>query len=178
MPKDWTLVGFWLVKTVWAASISHLVSMSLSPTLGRKAVSHSKQCPNTYHVKYSLCKVKAPGTCATVSAKKPLKGNALLTGPNLHNSLLGVLIRFRKEAVAITTDIKQMFHCFVVRAQDRNFLRFFWYQDNDESKNIIEFRMKVHVAAPQPFMVSDKRREGETEDGADIREFVGERFLC
>ena len=35
----------------------------------------------------------------------------------------------------------------------------FWYQDNDESKNIIEFRMKVHVAAPQPFMVSDKRQE-------------------
>lgn len=50
----------------------------------------------------------------------------LLKGPDLNNGLLGVLLRFRKEAVAITTDIQQMFHCFLVKPADRNFLRFFW----------------------------------------------------
>ncbi len=34
----------------------------------------------------------------------------LLTGPDLNNTLLGVLIRFRKEPVAVTVDIQQMFH--------------------------------------------------------------------
>lgn len=38
----------------------------------------------------------------------------LLTGSDLNNSLLGVFIRFRKDPVAITADIKQMFHCFLV----------------------------------------------------------------
>lgn len=40
--------------------------------------------------------------------------NALLTGPDLNNTLLGVLIRFRKEAIAFTADIEQMFYCLLV----------------------------------------------------------------
>lgn len=40
--------------------------------------------------------------------------DVLLSGPNMNNSLLGVLIRFRKNAVAITADIQQMFYCFLV----------------------------------------------------------------
>ena len=49
--------------------------------------------------------------------------DVLLTGLDLNNTLLGVLIRFHKEAVAITADIQQMYHCFLVR-EDRNFLFF------------------------------------------------------
>jgi len=56
----------------------------------------------------------------------------LLTGPDLNNTLIGVLIRFCKEAVAFTADIQQMFHCFLVRKEDRNFLRFLWSWDNDQ----------------------------------------------
>lgn len=50
--------------------------------------------------------------------------DVLLTGPDLNNSLLAVLIRFRKEAVAFTADIEQMFYCFLVREEDKNFLCF------------------------------------------------------
>ena len=35
--------------------------------------------------------------------------NVLLTGPDLNNTLLGVLIRFRREAIAFIADIEQMF---------------------------------------------------------------------
>lgn len=75
--------------------------------------------------------------------------DVLLTGPDLNNSLLGVLMRFRKERVAIVADIQQMFHCFLVRDDHRNYLRFLWYKDNDPTK---EIRMKVHVFgnAPSP----------------------------
>ena len=60
--------------------------------------------------------------------------DVLLTGPDLNNSLLGVLMRFRKEKVAILADIQQMFHCFLVREDHRNYLRFLWYRDNDVTK--------------------------------------------
>ena len=76
--------------------------------------------------------------------------NVLLTGPDLNNSLLGVLIRFRKEAIAFTADIEQMFYCFLVREEDRNFLRFLWFQNNDLSKDIVDYRMRVHVFGNTP----------------------------
>ena len=36
--------------------------------------------------------------------------NMLMQGPDLVNSLVGVLPRFRKEAIALTSDIECMFH--------------------------------------------------------------------
>ncbi|XP_036007876.1 uncharacterized protein LOC118567277 [Fundulus heteroclitus] len=76
--------------------------------------------------------------------------NVLLTGPDLNNTLQGVLIRFRREAIAITADIEQMFYCFRVREKDRNFLRFLWFQNNDLSKAIVDYRMNVHVFGNSP----------------------------
>lgn len=57
----------------------------------------------------------------------------LLSGPDLNNSLLGVLLRFRKEPIAFTADIQQMFYCFVVHEDHRDYLRSLWYEDNDLS---------------------------------------------
>ena len=69
----------------------------------------------------------------------------LLTGPDLNNSILGVLLRFRKERVAILADIQQMFHCFLVQENHRNFLQFLWYKDSDVNKEVVEYGLKVHV---------------------------------
>ncbi len=74
----------------------------------------------------------------------------LLSGPDMNNTLLGVLMRFRKEAVAITADIEQMFYCFLVREDNRNFLRFLWFRNNDPSEDITEYRMRVHVFGTVP----------------------------
>lgn len=41
--------------------------------------------------------------------------DVLLSGPNLNNTLVGVLLRFRREQIAITADVEQMFYCFKVR---------------------------------------------------------------
>ncbi len=74
----------------------------------------------------------------------------LLTGPDLNNSLLGVLMRFRKEPVAFMVDIQQMFHCFKVRSADRNHLRFLWFHENNPENEVTEYRMKVHVLGTVP----------------------------
>ena len=46
--------------------------------------------------------------------------DVLLTGPDLTNSLLGVLLRFRRKPIAMTADI-QMFFCFLVDKKHRDF---------------------------------------------------------
>lgn len=48
--------------------------------------------------------------------------DVLCSGPDLTNSLLGVLLRFRQEPVAIVADIEQMFYCFKVNEEHRNYL--------------------------------------------------------
>lgn len=76
--------------------------------------------------------------------------NVLLSRPDLSNALLGVLMRFRKENVAVTADIQQMFYAFVVREDHRDYLRFLWYKDNNLDNDITEFRMKVHIFGNSP----------------------------
>ncbi|XP_067260302.1 uncharacterized protein [Chanodichthys erythropterus] len=50
----------------------------------------------------------------------------LLPGPPLGASLLGVLLRFREHPVAVSGDIKAMFHQVRLLPEDRPLLRFLW----------------------------------------------------
>ncbi|XP_046577406.1 uncharacterized protein LOC124285249 [Haliotis rubra] len=52
--------------------------------------------------------------------------NHLLAGPTIGSSLLGVLLWFRQHAVAVTADIKAMFHQIRLLPPDRPLLRFLW----------------------------------------------------
>ena len=106
----------------------------------------------------------------------------LLSGPDLTNSLLGVLIRFRQNPVAFMADIEQMFHSFLVRKEHRDLLRFLWYKDNDPDGELIEYRMKVHVfgntssPAVATFCLRKTAELGEEEFGSDAKEFVHNNF--
>lgn len=108
--------------------------------------------------------------------------DVLLSGPDLNNTLLGVLLRFRKEPVALTVDVQQMFYCFVVREDHRDYLRYLWYEDNDINKNVIEYRMKVHVFGNSPspavaiYCMRRAAQKGEREHGSDARQFVERQF--
>ena len=69
----------------------------------------------------------------------------LLQGPNLANTLIGVLIRFRKEKVAFMADIQEMFYQVRVPASYVNFLRFLWWPEGDISRDLEEFAMTKHI---------------------------------
>ena len=69
----------------------------------------------------------------------------LLQGPDLTNNLVGVLIRFRQERTAIMCDIESMFHQVHVNAEHRNLLRFLWWPDGDVNRELVEYRMTVHL---------------------------------
>ncbi|XP_022335109.2 uncharacterized protein LOC111131734 [Crassostrea virginica] len=69
----------------------------------------------------------------------------LLQGPDLTNSLLGVLIRFRQERIAVQGDIEAMFHQVIVPEKDRDCLRFLWWKDGNMDVEPKHYRMKVHI---------------------------------
>ena len=71
--------------------------------------------------------------------------NALLTGPDLLNSLFGVLQRFRTKPIAIVGDITDMFYQVKVPPQDSDSLRFLW-KDNIKSNGAPDvYKMDVHI---------------------------------
>ncbi|KAF7642338.1 hypothetical protein LDENG_00259810 [Lucifuga dentata] len=106
----------------------------------------------------------------------------LLSGPNLNNTLMGVLLRFRKEQVAITADIEQMFYCFKVKRSHRNFLRFLWHRDNDPEKEVIDYQMTVHMFGNSPlpavaiYGLRKAAELGETKYNKDSKDFVLRNF--
>ncbi|XP_072932283.1 uncharacterized protein [Epargyreus clarus] len=77
--------------------------------------------------------------------------DALLPGPDLLQSLFGVLIRFREGPVAVVADVKEMFLQIQIREEDRDSLRFLW-RGEDRGSKPKEYRMKsvIFGAASSP----------------------------
>ena len=106
----------------------------------------------------------------------------LLSGPDMTNNLLGVLLRFRENPVAMVADIEQMFHSFKVKEEHRDLLLFLWYKDNDPNGEITEYNMKVHIFGntSPPAVANHGLRKtaevGEAEFSSDAKAFVHSNF--
>ena len=98
------------------------------------------------------------------------------------NSLTGVLCCFHQEWVAVTCDVKGMFHQFFVNKEHRDQLRFFWWDKGDIKNDPEEYRMKVHlfgaVSSPGCANFGFKRAadDGETQFGTNVAGFVRKDF--
>lgn len=68
----------------------------------------------------------------------------LVQGPDRTNNLIGVLLRFREERIALTSDIEAMFHQTRVIAKDTDALRFLWWSDGVDSLPSV-YKMLVHI---------------------------------
>lgn len=82
--------------------------------------------------------------------------------------------------MAVIADIKQKFHCFLVREDHRNFLSFLWHRNNMDEP-IVEYRMRVHVFgnSPSPAVgIHGLRRASvdQEDDGGRTRHFVENHF--
>ena len=108
--------------------------------------------------------------------------DTLLQGPDMINDLIGVLCRFRKEAIAISCDIEKMFYQFSVNEEDRNFLSFLWWKDGKYDTEPQEYRMTVHLfgAVSSPgcanFGLNKAADDGEAEFGTAAANFVRHNF--
>ncbi|XP_069365348.1 uncharacterized protein [Maniola hyperantus] len=78
---------------------------------------------------------------AAAKTKGVALNDMLLKGPDLLQSLPGVIMRFRQHAVAVTADIKEMFMQVKLRAEDRDALRYLWRGERRDSQPPEEYRM-------------------------------------
>ena len=69
---------------------------------------------------------------------------ALLTGPDLLNSLVGVLLWFRNYRVAFSAGIEAMYHQVQVNPDDADALRFLWLDVNSDEEPDT-YQMLVHI---------------------------------
>ena len=75
-------------------------------------------------------KVRAVFDCAAKYKGTSLNDN-LIRGPDLMNSLIGVLMRFRKERVALVANVEAMFHQVFVKPSHLDSLRFLWWPNGE-----------------------------------------------
>ncbi|XP_065094639.1 uncharacterized protein LOC135715167 [Ochlerotatus camptorhynchus] len=66
--------------------------------------------------------------------------SALLKGPDLLSSLFAILLRFRLHPIAVTGDIREMFHQVLIREEDQRYQCFFWTNGNG---NLVVYAMRV-----------------------------------
>ena len=102
--------------------------------LPHHGVYHAKK-PNKIRVVFD-CSARFRGTSLN---------EQLLQGPDLTNSLVGVLTRFREEHSAFKADIESMFYQVGVKEEHKTFLRFLWWPNGDLSQDLTEFQMNVHL---------------------------------
>ncbi|XP_066988207.1 uncharacterized protein [Macrobrachium rosenbergii] len=103
-------------------------------------VSTSSRCllskkPNKIRVVFD-CSAKYQGSSLN---------DKLMQGPDMTNSLIGVLIRFRLERVALMGDIESMFYQVQVPKVQHKYLRFLWWPGGELESELTEYRMGVHI---------------------------------
>ena len=82
--------------------------------------------------------------------------DALLTGPDLLNSLVGTIFKFRERRVAVCGDIREMFNQVVIRREDSCAQRFLWYPDGFDSRpRTFEMNVMIFGANSSPYVAQE-----------------------
>ncbi len=89
-------------------------------------------------------KLRVVYDCAA-SFKSVSLNQKLLKGPDLTSSLIGVLLRFRRDLIAVIADIEAMYHQVKVQKSDQDLLRFLWWPNGDINQPAKVHRMTSHI---------------------------------
>ena len=89
-------------------------------------------------------KLRVVYDCTAVAETKCLN-DYLMKGPDVTNSLVAVLLRFRRWLVPIKAGIEAMFYQEHVFPPDRDVLRFFWWTEGNLDLESSIYKMLVHL---------------------------------
>ena len=70
---------------------------------------------------------------------------SLISGPDLTNQIIGVLIKFRQEPLAVMADTEAMFYQVFVAEKHRSLLSFLWWENGNCDLSPQSYHMNVHV---------------------------------
>ena len=145
----------------------------------------SKTQPVSYIPHHGVYNINKPGKVRVVfdcSAGSPSLNDCLLPGPDLTNSLIGVLCRFRLAPIAFLCDVEKMFYQFRVNEECRDYLRFFWWVDGNLDTEPAEFRMTVHLfgASSSPgcsnYGLKQTATDNKSKYGEEAADFLQSNF--
>ena len=87
----------------------------------------------------------------------------LLKGPDLNNTLVGVLFIFRERPIAICGDLKEMFHQVRIREADQDSQRFLGR--NQQTRKLITLQMQVMIfgAISSPYVAQEIKNRNADE---------------
>jgi len=83
--------------------------------------------------------------------------DCLEKGPNLTPHIFDILLRFRSHLVGLVADIEKAFHQIVIEENDRDYLRFLWFDDIHKARpEIVEYRFArlVFGLTPSPAILN------------------------
>ena len=95
-------------------------------------------------VNHNKGKIRLVFDCSSQYRGTSIKEN-LLSGPDLTNQLVGILIRFRLGPVAFMAGIQAMFYQVKVPEKQRSFLRFLWWNEGNLDSEITDHEMCIHL---------------------------------
>ena len=95
----------------------------------------------------------------------------LLAGPDLLRNMLGILLRFRKGAIAIQGDIEAMFLHIGIRQQYRRYRRFTWRQPNSPELEVYENQRHIFGARDSPDCANFALQQTAKDDIEDHQNF-------
>lgn len=104
----------------------------------------------------------------------------LLSGPNLGASLLGVLLRFREHTIAVSSDIRGMFHQVRLLPEDRTLLRFLWRDlQTDSRPSVYEWQVLPFGTTCSPccaIYALQRHVHDHSHQGDQVRESIEKHF--
>ncbi|XP_065664737.1 uncharacterized protein LOC136086369 [Hydra vulgaris] len=83
--------------------------------------------------------------------------DCLYSGPNLLSKIFDILLKFRFNAIGIIADIKQAFLNIEISYEDRDYLRFLWYErisDKEDKLIVYRFLRIVYGLTSSPFLLN------------------------
>ena len=112
--------------------------------------------------------------CVVLDASAHFAGTSLNdclpSGPDLTNNLIGILLRFRQEPVAMMADPECMFYQVRVPHSEHNLLHFLWLPNGDPSRDGIECCMRTHIcgATSSPAVASYALRKTALDNATEF----------
>ena len=153
----------------------------------------AKEPKNTWYLPhYAVTNPNKPGkVCIVFDAAASYKGTSLndqlVTGPDLQNSLVGVIMRFGLHAVAMIADIEAMFFQVLVIEKDQPSPRFLWRGPNrDHPPDVYQMQAMIVSAKSSPTSanyclkrtaIDNQNTSSEETTGTVLRDFYMDDLL-
>ena len=159
----------------------------IAKVYARKSTTEATSGKTWYLPHYGVYHPNKPGKIRVVfDLSADYKGRCLnrelLSGPDLTNQIVGVLLRFREEQIAVMGDIEAMFHQVKVPKDQCSFLKFLWWDNSNPDKEIIDYEMTAHVfggtSSPScsNFALRRTAKDNEQQYGKEITQILERSF--